>query len=246
MTDRPNNPDDLPEEDWAMSEPEVPINREPQPEPADETAAKLYSPPETGDLQDWDIATSGGKTFQSEPQPANYSDPPAFDGPTGFTRPQVAFEILKPLVTKSEGNDDWGMDGAVNDGWKMIEPVFRVSDGNSSFRIKKSPKPLENIKPNFEAVPEKLSELYAPPETGEFVDGEEKIENSVEVDLLPEEADFGDLPSNQVGEESPENAKPVRKKNRWSILLWILILGVFVLTLLAIGVFVVFFYSSRH
>ena len=57
MTDGQNNPNDMPDEDWAMSEPEIPVKKEIQAKPIDEQAAKLYAPPDTGDLEEWDIAT---------------------------------------------------------------------------------------------------------------------------------------------------------------------------------------------
>jgi hypothetical protein len=244
MTDRPNNPDDLPEDDWEMSEPEVRTVEEP--EPIDEVAAKLYAPPDTGDLQDWDIAPGNVETFDEPAQPENHPASPAFDGPTAFTPPHVAFEILEPLDVTVTANEDWGMHGAANDGWKMPEPVFQISEGNSLFGVESLSSTSEQLNQTAEVIPENLSDIYAPPETEEFVDIEGTVEESVSEGLPSDEIDFGN-DSNEVPvlvEESSELAEPASQKKNWSILFWILIIVLLLLTLLTIGVIVVLFYSS--
>jgi hypothetical protein len=248
MADRPNNPNDLPEEDWAMSEPEVPMAEQPKREPIDEVAAKLYEPPDTGDLQDWDLAPIDVEPFSEPAQPENHPARPEFDGPTAFAPPQVAFEILTPIVVTLTGNEDWGMEVAANDGWKMPEPVFRASEGNSSFGVERLSATSDRLNPNDEEIPESLSEIYAPPETEESVEIEDTVEALVTPDLPSNEMDFGVVPNEEsvLVEDLSDLAEPIPKKKNWSILWWVLIIALLLISLLSIGVIVVFYYSSRH
>lgn len=248
MIDEPDNPDELPVDDWAMSEPEVPTDLESEMKPVDEAAAKLYSPPDTGDLKDWDIATKDLGLIESPEESPATAAPSAFDGPGPYEPPHLTFEILKPLVIENDIAPDWGMDQTAGDGWKMPDPVFRKSDGNSSLgkRAGAASETLED--PESEQNPENLSDIYSPPEKDEFTENENAFASEEMQISLVDEADpvvvTEDLPELATATFSVTETKPRRK--RWSILLWIVIIGLLLFTTLAIGVFVFFYYSTRH
>lgn len=244
MTDGPNNPNELPEDDWAMSEHDLPIT--PEAEPVDEAVAKLYAPPDTEDLQEWDITTEDVEDFEVPENVANHAAPQSFDGPSAFSPPKIDFDILKPLVILDGADQEWGMVNAENDGWKMPEPVFRVSAGRLWYGKNEPSIDAEAVLLELEEVPESLSEIYAPPETEDISEsGDDSFNNE---ELVADVEDFEDVPSEptELEANTAEVSEVVPKKKSWSIFLWVLLIGLFLSTLLIIGVFFVFYYSSRH
>lgn len=234
---------DLTEDDWAMSEPEVPIDREPKPEPIDQVAAKLYEPPDTGDLSEWDITTKELETDENQAAAPLIPEPPAFDGPVPFSPPKIPFEILKPIITQNQDRQDWGMNRAAEDGWKMPDPVFRASGGTLHARGNHSPR-VELL--NSEPVPEILSDIYSPPETEESLDTQFENELRETESIAKDEPDFANV-STSVAEsfEKPSNVVAEKPKSKnWSVLLWIFLIGLLIFALLAFAVFAVFYYTS--
>ncbi len=242
MTNGQNNPNAIPDDDWAMSEPEVPIEKVPQAKPIDESAAKLYAPPDTGDLEGWDINTQE-LVPPPEPEPPPVKPAPQnFSEPAAFTPPEPSFEIVKPIVSAASRSDDWGMnDPPKNDGWKMPEPVFRVTSGEILTKVRRSTgtKPASMPEP----VNENIAEIYSPPDTEDFVNDSEDYELAE----ITEEIDLAESAEFETGEGSIEPAPKVQSsKNKISFLIWGAMLAGLLFIFLIVGVFVVFYYTSRH
>ncbi len=246
MTNGQNNPNDVPEEDWAMSEPEIPIKKEIPEKPIDEKAASLYAPPDTGDLEGWDIGTQDDDLSDGEisPPPLN-SPPPNFSEPTAFTPPQKAFEILKPVEPPKIKDDDWGISPTPqNDGWKMPEPTFRATEGEILTKVRRSSSKSNNAAPAQTAPEqEKLPDIYAPPDTQE-----ESITEDFEISETPEKSaedlDFNSVaPAAAYSEQTLPQASPQKSKKGFFIMLGIVVVGILIIVLLT-GVFGFFYYKE--
>ncbi|MCW5959886.1 MAG: hypothetical protein KIS76_06965 [Pyrinomonadaceae bacterium] len=230
MTDGNQNPNDLPEEDWAMSEPEIPLVKPKPAAPIDEAAAKLYAPPDTGELDDWDIA---GEELSSEPAPTGKPTPDE-SAPGSFVPPPQSFEVLKPISPVQSGRSDWGMNPPRSDGWKMPEPVFRVTDGEILTRLGKRSGKQDHLP--AQEINENLSEIYEPPPTEESSDilAEFEIDDNsadpLEFDVAPAET------------TAPE-PRAANKKSSWSWLVWALAAAGLFLIVLFVGTFFVFYYG---
>ncbi len=248
MTNGQNNPNDMPDEDWAMSEPEIPVKKEIQAKPIDEQAASLYAPPETGDLAEWDI----GVEDVSAPEEPTPPPPQEFTEPTAFTPPPQSFEVLKPVTPPKSKGDDWEMDKAnsKNDGWKMPEPTFRATEGEILTKIRKSsPKsnPAESVE--SDQTQENLPDIYAPPDTEESVESiTEDFDLPDTQEQISEEVSFSNsIPAeNNIPQQMPDQSETPAKSKKWSFLIWILLLGgLLVIVLLAVGAGL-YFYSAKQ
>ncbi len=248
MTNGQNNPNDLPEEDWAMSEPDIPLKKEMPAPPIDEKAASLYAPLDTSDLEGWDIGTQDDDLSDGEvvALPPPNSPPPNFSEPTAFTPPQKAFEILKPVVPPKSKAEDWGVAPTPqNDGWKMPEPTFRATEGEILTKVRRSSSKSNNAAP-AQTAPEQenLPDIYAPPDTQE-----ESVTEDFEISETPEEsaknANFSPpLPAAAYSEQMPiQAAVPAKSKKGLFIMLGLLIAGILIIGLLA-AVFGVFYYKE--
>ena len=166
----------------------------------------------------------------------------------------------------SAKSDDWGMTNPLKhpiketekDGWKMPEPVFRVSDGHSP--VNKSNKSVAfpaSPKKQPEPTDEKLANLYAPPTSEEIPDI--TLHNmslaDLKFELPPKESASGvaiePQPhiSEQFDAEEIEPAIPAEKKPRSETTRLIFaILGVLAMILFAVGflalVYRLFFYEA--
>jgi hypothetical protein len=243
MTNGPNNPNNLPEDDWAMSEPEIPIKKEIQPKPIDEKAASLYAPPDTGDLDGWDIGTQDNDLSDGEV----VAPPPNFSEPTAFTPPQKAVEILKPVPPPKIKDEDWGIaPTSQNDGWKMPEPTFRVTEGEILTKVRRSSSKSNNTAPTpTNSEQENLPDIYAPPDTQE-----ESITEDFEISETPEEnspivAAFQEAEPVQYSQppQTAQASAPTKSKKGLFIMLGLLFAGIFIIVLLA--VFFGFFYYKE-
>ena len=179
-----------------------------------------------------------------------------------------------PSVSQANSNaatgdgksEDWGMTNPLSpkpeqfgkDGWKMPEPVFRVSDGHSP--LNKSNKSVAfpaSPKKQPEPTDEKLANLYAPPTSEEIPDI--TLHNMSLADLKfeipPKESAYGvaiePQPhiSEQFDAEEIEPAIPAEKKTRSETTRLIFaILGVLAMILFAVGflalVYRLFFYEA--
>jgi hypothetical protein len=258
MTNGQNNPNDMPDEEWAMSEPEIPVKKEIQAKPIDEQAASLYAPPETGDLEEWDIATED-ESSQDESSfdgaitlPPPTSPPQGFTEPTAFTPPPQSFEVLKPIAPPKFKGEDWEMEKAnsKNDGWKMPEPTFRATEGEILTKIRRSSsksEPAESVE--SAQVQENLPDIYAPPDTEEVFESiTEDFDSPETQEEISEEMDFSNAvqAENNISQETPAQAADPAKNKKWSFLIWGLLLGgLLVIVLLAVGVGF-YFYSAKQ
>ncbi|MEZ5428857.1 MAG: hypothetical protein R2747_21610 [Pyrinomonadaceae bacterium] len=242
-----------------MSEPEVPVKREIQANQADEKVASLYDPLETGDLEGWDISPedSAPPAGPPEPTPEPPEPPDLTQAPTDFQVPQHSFEILKPAAAPKSSGDDWGMAGTappIQDGWKMPEPVFRVSEGRSFKTAKKIPE--QSVAPDFQEQPSvgNLPGIYAPPDTEDIVepitedfsasapDTEEYEVFDFNAATAPPQA----APPEQMEEKAAAPAKGKGGARKLIlILLGIITIGV-IAGLIIVAVFGMYFYSSSR
>lgn len=234
MTDGDQNSNDFSDEDWAMSEPEIPLVKPKPATPVDEAAAKLYAPPESGDLDDWDITderVSNAPAAAGKPP----QTPPA---PDAFVPPPQSFEVLKPIAPVHSDGTDWGMSPPSSDGWKMPEPVFRVSDGEILTRLGKRPA-SRKADPEPE-INENLSGIYEPPPTEESSDLLGEFESSEEVS--------GRIDPVEPAVERSQTAMPAaaqsnQKSKGLSWLVWGLAAAGLFLVALILGTFFVFYYG---
>lgn len=250
MTDGLNNPNELSDDDWAMSEHEVPVKKESQPKPIDEKAASLYAPPDTGDLEDWDLSTDNAPSAGAAPPPPPNAPPQAFAEPTAFTPPQKAFEILKPVAPPRFKDEDWGIAPKIkNDGWKMPEPIFRVTEGEILTKVRRS-SPKSNNTARTAAAPqtvsaptaqeqERLPDIYAPPDTLESDSEDFHISDTQE-----EISELKDLNQATPAVGSGAEQKPAKSKKFLFVILGLLFAGIVVVIGLA-AVFGFMFYKSN-
>ena len=248
MTDGQQNQDDLPEEDWAMSVPENPAQKEPEAAPIDEAAAKLYAPPDTGDLEGWDIGTDELKPIEEIAQhshkPANQE---SFED-LSFVPPMHSFEIISPLQITERDENDWNASPPPSDGWKMPAPTFRASEGRVFGTGKKQRFSNEGELRNPDPVPENLPDIYAPPDTEEYKESTEELSFSEVPGGVPDEPGFENDQSNLNSEvESLTSVAAVpAKKGKTGFLMWGIIAIGLLAVILAGAVFAVFYYSSQH
>lgn len=253
MTNGENNPNDLPDEDWAMSEPEKPVKKEIPVRQIDENVAKLYAPLDTGDLEGWDISLSDADPAAAPPSPPAPDKPsPGINQmPTEFQVPQHSFEILKPAAPpRSAAAEDWGMSPAnlpSPDGWKMPEPIFRVSPGRSLKDSGKPPKATESPQFADQPVEENLSDIYAPPDTQEETAGSEEFnisEENIGILAEPEPSDAIQAPAApSVRSYPPANQKS--KSRKWLLIGFVIIAVAILAGLVTLAAFGLFFFKSQ-
>lgn len=256
MTNGQNNPNDVPEEDWAMSEPEIPLKKEIQPNPIDEQAASLYAPPDTDDLEGWDIGIQDDDLSDGEivaPPPPN-SPPPNFSEPTAFTPPQKAFEVLKPVAPPRIKDEDWGISPKPqNSNWKMPEPTFRATDGEILTKVRRSPASKSNNAAPSQTAPEQenLPGIYAPPDTQDSDAVTEDFEISETPEAAAGNANFTPPANPQAAAAaySPQipvtaaGEAPPKSKKGLLIILGLIFVGIFIIVILA-AVFGLFYYKE--
>ncbi len=98
-----------------------------------------------------------------------------------------------------------------NDGWKMPEPVFRVSEGEKIEKAEIRPLVAENI----------LADDFAPPDEA-FV---------LEQPIISEEFDASEIPE-QSNEADPESVDAEEENTKWVVLLG----GIFVFFAVLVGI----------
>lgn len=252
MTDGLNNPNELPDEDWAMNTPEVPIKKEPQVQPIDEKAASLYAPPDTGDLEGWDINSQESNLSEITPPPEPPVNPPPqqFSAPSAFTPPQQSFEVLKPVATPKI-KDDWGMGHSnKNDGWKMPEPTFRATEGEilTKVRGKSSASSNNPAIALTDQEKESLPDIYSPPDTQE--ESSEPITEDFSVPDTQEEISFqadlaNQMPQAPTFQQATVNSAEPKKSKSWLfIIVGLFLAGLLIVLILAV-VFGFFFYKAN-
>lgn len=253
MADEQNNPNDAPDEDWAMSEPELPVEEKIEARKQDENVARLYDPLDTGELDDWDLPApddTSAESFHNDPESQSPPSEPE-NGPSVFIPPPNSFEVLKPEL-RSPSGEGWAVSPPNADGWVMPEPIFRSSEGRElATGIGKN----AAHQPQSAAV-ENLPDLYLPPDlddslapdsndpVGEF--GEDVVSSEVNSAEPVEQINF-DSPS-----ETPEAVTPITaakaggKRKLWLYFLFGILLFVGISLLVIIGVFGLFFYTSQR
>ena len=255
MTDQKKNSDGPSDEDWAMSEPEIPVMEASQADQESNAVASLYDPLETGDLEGWDISAAD-VAMRSEPTPGRESvdapspleipasDAAGSESPFGFDVPRASFEILRPVAPPPADSEDWAVKQAQSEGsgdWKMPQPEFRVSAGRSA-KDAEHPAAIAD-----EQVAENLVEIYEPPDSQDV----EERESDVFQAAVPE-SETEEQFEYQVETLSPLSAAefPPTKKKSGSGKKWILIsLGILAVGLIAglivIAAFGLFVFKAR-
>jgi hypothetical protein len=182
-----------------------------------------------------------------------------------------------PVAAQTE---DWGMtnplvkplDGMKNgDGWKMPEPVFRVSDGfcpldindNGKTKADGNPPKSSAAPPKQSPTDESLANLYAPPDKEEDVDlSQHTMHNLSLSDLNVEIPELATAVPNSAAAPQPNiseefivkpvaNEAPTEKKQRSETMrLFFAALGVLAMLSFAAGflalVYYLFFYKAAE
>jgi hypothetical protein len=175
-----------------------------------------------------------------------------------------------PVAPQTE---DWGMtnplkkpsDGMKNDGWRMPEPVFRVSDGfcplKSDGKIKSGGKSPESLTAPKQPADESLANLYAPPEKETEADFSQHTMHNLSLsdlnlpvpELAPAAPKTVAAPQPNISEEFVVKPKPTempieKKQHSETARLFFVALGVLVMLSFAAGflalVYFLFFYKS--
>ena len=204
-----------------------------------------------------------------------------------FTAKQATIEELSmptadlnpsPVAAQAE---DWGMtnplgkppDGAVGDGWRMPEPVFRVSDGFCPLQPDGKSKAGEKEPPAFAArkprstADEPLTNLYAPPEKETENDVSQHTMHNLSLsdlselkasvaELAPVSPQIAAAPQPDISQEftvkepPPTEAPPEKKPRGEKARLFFAALGVLAMLSFAAGflalVYFLFFYKAAE
>jgi hypothetical protein len=259
MTDRRNNPNEPPDDDWAMSESESDLSKgddleiefpaEEKEEEPPENVSNLYDPLETGDLEGWDISDEAEAPFAPE-VPINQAPQGFNQSPPTFQTPQNTIEIIEPEKPHIPP-DNWEMKSAPpQDGWKMPEPQFRttggrakqVTAGDASAQVAESTGKSEE-------TDEALSDIYLPPDTQDpFADISESpdlpsldAESFTTEDLKTE--DLSEMKEAVTSFEEKPQGVPAKKGKRKAFIFFaivFLLVSFFVIGLLGVAYFFYF------
>lgn len=243
MTDGRKNSNEASDDDWAMSEPAPELKgKDLETEAAEEPAqnvSHLYDPLETDELEDWDLSSDNNPDAPVPAAPAAPQTPPAAaqtPPPTAdLETPPNHVEIIKPEKAPP-AQESWEMrEGPAlpASNWQMPDPEFRSSDGRP---IQKTEDHAATAAAASQEVDEHLSEIYAPPETGDsFGDIAEEAEFSAdgEEDFATE--GLPDLPAPDTESPPPPAATVPAQKSRGRAILFLLI-GFLLLSVLLLAV----------
>jgi hypothetical protein len=246
MTDGRKNPDETSEEDWAMSESESDLKEqdleiEQQSEDVNENVSSLYDPLDTGDLEGWDISAEDAAPVDYEP---SVDQPPQENDPfiDSFRTPGNTIEIIKP-EKPTVNQESWEVKSPPpQDEWQMPQPVFRSSEGKTILNVSEKSSVQAAAANQVPEVDEKLSHIYAPPDTVEVIN-EDPEDN--EISSLDDEDfetdDFEDISEPETVYEEDLKEVPVKKAKGKTFA--VLAIGFLLISLILLGILgVAYFY----